>query len=658
MKELHAMNTTLFPGGDLSLELTQTQGVTACYITASCPQGFDPDCAIVLRPTLASTALPFTAIHNHSRYWCRPVFGTDLTQLPEKLVQMLLVQDGSTWRCYLPVCDHTFKTVIRGCETGFEFYSYANCALTDCSRQLAFVAAEGTEPFDVIGRCTHAAASLLSIPLRSQRPMPEVFEYLGWCSWDALQIRVNHQGLLDKAQELKEKHVPVGFAIIDDMWADVPELNTIPEDIDFWDMVKIMHRSKLRSFAGDPVRFPKGMAAAISDLKAAGIPRVGVWFPVTGYWMGFTNDTPETQLLPYLAPSAEGRLTVSPTLENTRGFYNLLCSRIREWGGDFVKIDCQGFHSNFRTQHPIGQSASAVQTALDAASEKHFDGALINCMGMPAECMFHRPFSAVSRCSDDFIPESREWFSKNILQCAYNGLLQGQFYINDWDMWWTDDAQAQKNSLCRAISGGPIYISDKQGRTRPEVLKPLMFRDGRILRCDRSATPTADCLIGDPTVTNRIFKLRNRIGDAGMIAAFNISADNRPVSGTVSPLDAGLPQGEYLCYEHFSGQCSRLQPGQALDVTLEGNDTFCLYSLVPVSPTGITLLGRTDKFMGLRAITSREGSTVTLYEGGPFGFISDRDVQVFTQSGSLPVQRIGAVCIVCPAPNETVLTFR
>ena len=121
--------------------------------------------------------------------------------------------------------------------------------------------------------------------------------------------------------------------------------------------------------------------------------------------------------------------------------------------------------------------------------------------------MFNRT-SVVSRCSDDFIPESREWFAKNILQCAFNGLLQGQFYVNDWDMWWTDDAQAEKNSLCHAISGGPIYVSDKLGRTNPGVLKPLMFEDGRILRLSDSATPTEDCIIGNPTKNDRIFKIR------------------------------------------------------------------------------------------------------------------------------------------------------
>lgn len=88
---------------------------------------------------------------------------------------------------------------------------------------------------------------------------------------------------MEKVLEFKEKKVPVGFAIIDDMWADVPPLNDVPADIEFSAMVKVMHASKLRSFRGDSKRFPKGMRAAIEDIKHAGIPYVGVWFPTTDF---------------------------------------------------------------------------------------------------------------------------------------------------------------------------------------------------------------------------------------------------------------------------------------------------------------------------------------------------------------------------------------
>ena len=543
----------------------------------------------------------YMAIENHSFFWCRPFWGNSLSELPQK-VQALLIKNGDTYTYYLPVCDSVFKTLIRGKEGGFEFYTYSNCdTVTECNHQLAFICLEGKEPLSLMKEGARAVCNLLGngLKLREEKTVPEVFDYLGWCSWDSMQIRVNHEGLLEKAREFKEKNVPVHFAIIDDMWADVPHLNEIPADADFHTMVVNMHASKMRAFEGDPKRFPNGMKVAIEDLKNEGIPTVGVWFPTTGYWAGLEPNESEAERQKDNTVTIEnGQIIVAPEKEKAECYFDDLCSRVKEWGGDFVKIDNQGFHQRYENVAPIGESARAIQRAIDKAADKHFDGALINCMGMPSECMFNRT-SAVSRCSDDFIPESREWFAKNILQCSYNGLLQGQFYVNDWDMWWTDDEQAVKNSVCRAISGGPIYVSDKIGRTNPEILKPLCLDDGRIIRPDESATPTADCLMQNPTATNKIFKIRNRICENGVCAVFNINAENKPVSGTLDPTETGIAEGDYIFYEHFTKQTGVLKSGKKLNVTLTSNDDFRLYSFAPKKGDSDEYTGRKDLFMGI-----------------------------------------------------------
>ena len=652
-----------------SWRFSDAYGVSACYVSGFCGARLDGDAALLLRPTVTDKNVEFLAIQNHSAYWCRPLFGDDLSAMPpRKPIQGLLLREGSLWKYYLPVCADTYKTAIRSYEDGFEFYTYSNCqGLVACEDQLAFVSGEGEDPFELLHRCAYAAARLLDngLRMREERKLPEVFEYLGWCSWDSMQIRVSHEGLLTKAKEFADKGVPVHFAIIDDMWADCPHLAEIPEDSSFVDMVHEMHRSKMRSFNGDPKRFPKGMAAAIADLKAAGIPEVGIWFPTTGYWSGLDADGEASEWMDYLTVSNgeslsctdPGKLVVIPETEKAFALFDIFCRRVRSWGGDFVKIDNQGFLAkNYRNLRPIGQAARAIQTALDSTTGSNFNGAMINCMGMPSECMFNRRSSAVCRCSDDFAPENREWFAKNVLQCAYNGLQQGQYYVNDWDMWWTDDEQATKNSVCRAISGGPIYVSDKIGRTRPEILKPLCYQDGRLLRPDLSGKPTADCLLGDPVTSGKPLKLFNRVGEAAVVAAFNIDAESRPLSGTVSAKDGGL-EGFCACYEYFSGTCRVLKAGEAMEFTLSDNDDFRLYTLVPLSCDSVTVLGRTDKFIGVKALLSRAMDTATFYEGGPIAFLCEDDVRVFSEYRELPVSRDGALCRVDAAPEETVLRF-
>ena len=39
--------------------------------------------------------------------------------------------------------------------------------------------------------------------------MPEIFNYLGWCSWDAFYTDVTEDKIRQKTQELTEKKVPV-----------------------------------------------------------------------------------------------------------------------------------------------------------------------------------------------------------------------------------------------------------------------------------------------------------------------------------------------------------------------------------------------------------------------------------------------------------------
>lgn len=663
----------------IKTEYKEIDGVTACFVSAFCEKGFCGDEAFILTPEFQPNG-EYLAIENHSPFWCRPHFGKDLKDMPERTME-LLVKNGEEFFCCLPVCADTFKTLIRQGEEGFELWSYANVdGIQKCDSQLAYVCGSGNDPHELLERTAKAAAKLLGkgLKMRDERKMPEMFKYFGWCSWDALQIRVSQEGLIEKAREFKEKKVPVKFAVIDDMWADVPALEEIPAEASFGEMVDVMHYSELKEFDGSPKRFPNGMKAAVSELKEY-IPTVGIWFPTTGYWRGFDENgeafLKHKENVVYV-PAENGngfhfnvgrdvekenctcgKWVIKPDKESTAKVFDDFMGRIKDWGCDFVKVDNQGCHTHYKGIAAIGQSAEAFQKAIDDSSFKYFDGKLINCMGMPSECMFNRPKSAISRCSDDFMPESRAWFSKNILQCAYNGVLQGQYYINDWDMWWTDDEQAVKNSLCRSISGGPVYVSDKIGRTRPEVLKPVCYDDGCIAVCDYSAKPTADCLVTDPTKGDRVMKIFNRIGETGVVAVYNITADNKTVCGTVSAADARMTEGDVAYFEYFSRECGVLRKGEQLDVNLENNDDFRLYTLVPLKD-GKAVFGRIDKYVSRSAVTAENDGEISLYEGGEIGLYSEVPVKAFSAGKPLEVTENGNFKIIKCEKDDKKITVR
>ncbi len=115
---------------------------------------------------------------------------------------------------------------------------------------------------------------------------------------------------------------------------------------------------------------------------------------------------------------------------------------------------------------------------------------MINCMGMAPESYWHRPVSAVTRTSDDFLPHDPASLAEHLLQNAYCSPLMGELYRCDWDMFWTSHPHARTHALMRALSAGPVYCSDAAGRTDPAVLGPLLLSDGRVPRPD---TPRCRC---------------------------------------------------------------------------------------------------------------------------------------------------------------------
>lgn len=567
------------------------------------------------------------AIWRVSEYWCQPRFGIDFSDVPDE-TQWLIARYASGYLVILPIVSEAYR-----CVLSYDASEQALCArlLSQCDGSKdcdapAFIYTFTNDPFPALEAMYQRVIELLGTPikLRKERSYPEMLEYLGWCSWDAFNIRVNRDGLLEKCREFKEKNIPVRWAIIDDMWADVPRFRSESYS-DRAEMFKLMHSSPLASFEADPERFPGGLAETIKAMKEY-LTGVGIWHPTTGYWFGID---PESALFErfreHLYQTPDGRYIPAPDRESFSLFFDAFHAFLEESGADFVKVDNQSIFRRFYQQtRPIGEAARAMHTALEESTQKHFGNRMINCMGCASENIWNRPSSAVSRCSDDFQPENAAWFTKHILQCSFMSLAQGALYVNDWDMWWTDDAQAHKNSLLRAISGGPIYISDMLHRSKRDILMPLCYEDGRILRCDRPGIPTYDCLIDDPEKSQLVFKLQNCIGRSGVLAAFNLNAKDTTVYGSISPSDVfDLPdtsETEYAVYEHIKKEFFVMKKDEHRSLILSDRNEYRFYTFTPIR-NGQAVIGRTDKLLSPCTVESEE--PMRLYEPGPWAYYKD-----------------------------------
>ena len=607
----------------------QVEGVRAVYIDALAYRAIDSEFGAGIEIELENVK-SWMADYRHSEFWCKPAFGMNLAEIPDETQGLIYEKKDGTFGVILPVVSEKYKCVLKGetTEEGKEvvlakLFSWFE-GMTDC-KGLAFLWAEGDNPYAMMEKCAEVGLKLLGTGYRTrkERRYPEVFEYLGWCSWDAFEIRVDEDCLLAKCQEFKDKNIPVKWAIIDDMWGEVRDFYG-REYADRKQMIRLMHCSKLYSFQADPIRFPNGLKHCVEKMNEYDI-KVGMWHPTTGYWRGIDPDGDIFRdYEDCLIKTETGRYVHSPEQGKAYKFYNAFHNYLRQCGTEFVKIDNQSMSRRFfKKLAPVGQVARQFHDAMEASVGQHFDNQMINCMGMASEDMWNRSVSPISRCSDDFLPENKAWFAKHIMQCSYNCLVQGQFYYCDWDMWWTDDGQAEKNSILRAISGGPIYISDTLNRSRAEVLEPLVLSDGRILRCDNPAVPTKDCLTTNPTVSGQIFKLQNTCNGCGVLAVFNLDEEEKSVSGTISPADVvGLAGEEFAVYEHFSKELRIMKANETFELQLENADEYKLYVIVPLQG-GSGMIGRTDKFISPATYSYTKSGVAELVEEGPYAYVDN-----------------------------------
>lgn len=553
-------------------------------------------------------------IYQHKDWWIRPSFPAAVGTVPER-TQLLLAKTEEEYLAVLCVCGAEYRTDLQGEGDRLLVSCASNCIGKKKAEDLSVVFASGQDPYLCCEMAVKKALALTGREgmLRSRRRFPEMFEYFGWCSWDAFYHEVSAAGIEEKLDELKEKQIPVNWVLIDDGWLDADYKKQV-----------------LKGPDAAPDKFPDGLGAFVRKIKAEyGIKQVGVWHAVMGYWNGLEAGSKAEYLLEDGAEKLkDGRIIPAAEAGKAFRFYDTWHEYLKNSCGiDFVKVDGQSAVSLFYSgRKEYGKASGKIQKGLNASAALHFNNCIINCMGMACEDMWNRPSSAVSRSSDDFVPEVEHGFREHAIQNGYNSLLQGQFYWGDWDMFWSRHEENWQNSILRAVSGGPVYTSDRVGCTDREFIDPLIKKDGRIIRCEDTGVPTTDCLFENPVDTTHVLKLFNRYQDIYVIAAFNINKNSEMCEGTVCSTDIpGLAGRAWYLYSYRERTLTPISDKDEYHFCLRPNDAE-LFLIIP--QTGFRALGILEKYIGQGCVEGVWGegkrTCVQLTEEGTFGFISER----------------------------------
>lgn len=542
------------------------------------------------------------AFARFNQWWTRPYFPENLSQMPPGTV-LLLIRYEDQYACIAadPGNRYPVNIAFSSLENRL-FIRRENQQGKERGVGEVMVEACGADPYSCVSAVMETMCRMHNIPDRAARRYPAILEKIGWCTWDAFYKEVSAEKIEAKLKEIQKKQIPIGWVLIDDGWLSV-------------------HENKLSGLDADVKKFPGGLQQITEEIKAAGIPHVGVWHTLNGYWDGIEkNSLLYMENRDQFVEADSGMVLPDPETAQ-EDFFDQWYRFLKKNGIDFTKADAQSsLEVQYRGLGTVGAAAESVHALLDHAANTHFDGALINCMGMSPENIFARPYSAVSRNSDDFVPEREGGFEEHLLQNAFNSVYHNGIYYCDWDMFWSSHPEAGKHALIRALSGGPVYISDPVGKTERRLLERLCYSDGTVLRADYAAVPTPDCLFHDPQDTG-FLKIFTECNQTVCIGVFSFS--ELPVKTEVA-LPVKAQSEEYIVTDPLHMESILLKGTESFACEVPGRG-YRYFLFTPVR-NGAAVIGNVDKYVAshpVQVCRVLPGEIqAELREGGLFAFYS------------------------------------
>lgn len=583
----------------------------------------------------APRAARVTGIQSVWNVWAQPFYRRDLKHMPRNVQFLLWQYPNGEYGAMIPLVGGGMRCLIGGEDGRLKVSASSNVSGFIPSRIPVLAASRGKDVYQVVRALYEYGMDMMGNPgkLRVQKEFPPVFEYLGWCSFNAHFLDLSEEKILAHAQSFKAHNFPVGFILIDEGWQSIerpdPRAGGQP-------------RAYLMDFEADRTRFPGGLARTVKRIKETGVRHVGVWHACTGYWWGVFADSDLARREKDALRAYDDKGLV-PDLVDGRGekFFDDWYAFLKSRGVDFIKVDNQSAIGGlWKEKIPVSQAAAQSQKDLQKAGSKYFNNNMINCMDMNIETVYSFTTSNVGRSSGDFLSGGRPKPAFHILRNVMNSLWFSQLSYPDYDEFQTHDSQSEAQALLRAMSGGPIYFADEAGKERFELLWPLIFSDGRILRPDQPALPASDSLFDDPRFSPRALKHFATASGAGLVAAYNVNYSGVEVSGSYSPSDVhGIAGQSFAVFEHYSRELEIMQLHERRSFSLEKGG-YKLWVAKPVT-AGFAAIGLIDKLISPKAVVKEElsegSAVITLYEGGEFlAYSVRRPRQVMVNEMEIP----------------------
>ena len=584
-------------------------------------------------------------IGKKSDCWASAFMAESLKCLPPRLASLLMKHDG-TYYHFLPLCQGDFKGEIKdgdGCMSiTLAPYRSGYMRMSGC----AAVVTWGNDPYKTAHDNVANGFNFLGLKnnMTENKRCSEIFDYLGWCSWDGFRTDVSSEGIYGKLKEFNEKGVPVNWILVDDGW--------YPEN----------EKRQMQGYTEVREKFPEGIKEFVSTAKNKyNMKYVGFWECYGGGWNGIEPDCEITsQHGDTIDIFPDGSIYPKTDEAGSFIYWNRRHEHLNRCGVDFLKIDveCQA-ETTMHGRKSVGETARESIKGMEASVGLYFDGACINCTGMGHEMLWNRPVGMVNRNSADF-----EYFNVKSMMAFVNNNIFNSFYhsyfsVTDWDMMMSANDTTRMNVVLHAICGGPVYLSDRPGETVADTILPFCLSDGRLLKCSGYAMPCEENLFVNSRNEKYPLKAWNMCGQNGVLALFNVFDGEEAIDCEFKISDIHNIKGDkFILYDWFGKKTVVSDCNTVHKITIKPYEAF-LFIAVPIE-NNIAVLGDKEKYISPAVIEKRivndDTLVLVLKEGCRLCFYAETEPAVTVNGKTSEVQKDGSMYIVdCSNINGNVI---
>ncbi|MEO1011111.1 MAG: Sip1-related alpha-galactosidase [Bacteroidota bacterium] len=475
--------------------------------------------------------------------------------------------------------------------------------------------------------------------LRDSKSYPEPLNYLGWCTWEQYKKTINEELLTTAIDNIETSGIPVRWVLIDDGHQDDENL-------------------LLKSFTPDREKFPNGWNPIVSRKQEDKIKWMGIWHAFLSHWNGVHVDHTMDELIPYLTPNPgrEKGLLPKDDVASSEAFFEYLVTTIKEQGFNFMKSDNVSRSTIEYYGFPNAAEAQRQNVlALEQACYRYGIG-LMNCSAQNTIDMLNASNSATMRTSPDYQKHNLPTSKSQILQSVFNVSWLGQTLWPDHDMFHSSDEEVGETmSVTKALSGGPIYLSDDPADFKQKVIAPLCYANGKLIRPEAPGVPLPSSIFNDALYENKdVYKTIAPLKNGSCaIAAYNLSVTAKnALTGKITPEDYTqasammqpytgpweMPKEGLVIYD-WKNQVGQTLDANGLNFQIDGFG-HKLFLVSPISE-GWGVIGRPDKYLSQSTVNIQDISENSI----TIKFVELGSVVLYSSKGELSSDQMNMISL-------------